>query len=130
MHLLDEPTRSKNPLKKAMRRRNGRRVDFSAPTYYDANEVDWSDDEAAADLEDGANGSQRAQDASEQQSAQRDPNGLDSQANGQEVADNNGRVAADDSISTQGPAGAVSGLGLSQDLDERNGMEDCNTVLS
>lgn len=33
--LGDNPERSKNPLKKAMRRRNAKMVQFSAPTYYD-----------------------------------------------------------------------------------------------
>jgi len=44
--LGDTAEKSKNPLKKAMRRRNAKTVTFNPPTYYDANEPDWSDIEA------------------------------------------------------------------------------------
>ncbi len=46
--LGDNPERSKNPLKKAMRRRNAKTVQFSDPTYYEASEVDYSSDEDEA----------------------------------------------------------------------------------
>lgn len=41
--LGDGPEKSKNPLKKAMRRRNAKMVQFTASTYHEASEVDWSD---------------------------------------------------------------------------------------
>lgn len=44
--LGDTAEKSKNPLKKAMRRRNAKTVTFNPPTYYEANEPDWSDIEA------------------------------------------------------------------------------------
>lgn len=43
--LGDNPEKSKNPLKKAMRRRNAKNVNFAPPTYYDADPRVWSDDE-------------------------------------------------------------------------------------
>lgn len=53
MHLTDDPGKSKNPLKKAMRRRNAKKVDFSTPTFYEASEVEWSDEETGEDQEHG-----------------------------------------------------------------------------
>lgn len=44
--LGDTAEKPKNPLKKAMRRRNAKTVTFNPPTYYEANEPDWSDVEA------------------------------------------------------------------------------------
>ena len=43
--LGDNPEKSKNPLKKAMRRRNAKTVQFTAPTYYEASDVEYSSDE-------------------------------------------------------------------------------------
>jgi hypothetical protein len=43
--LGDTTEKSKNPLKKAMRRRNAKTVTFSAPTYADAPDYDFSSDE-------------------------------------------------------------------------------------
>lgn len=43
--LGDNTEKSKNPLKKAMRRRNAKTVQFSAPTYYEPSEYDYSDEE-------------------------------------------------------------------------------------
>lgn len=43
--LGDNPERSKNPLKKAMRRRNAKTVQFTAPTYFEASDVEYSTEE-------------------------------------------------------------------------------------
>ena len=43
--LGDNTEKSKNPLKKAMRRRNAKTVQFSAPTYYEPSEYEYSDEE-------------------------------------------------------------------------------------
>lgn len=43
--LGDNPDKPKNPLKKAMRRRNGKTVQFAAPTYHEASDVDYSTEE-------------------------------------------------------------------------------------
>lgn len=45
--LSDNAEKSKNPLKKAMRRRNAKTVQFSAPQYFEASDVDYSDEEEA-----------------------------------------------------------------------------------
>ena len=43
--LGDNSEKSKNPLKKAMRRRNAKTVNFAAPTYIEASDVEYSTDE-------------------------------------------------------------------------------------
>ena len=43
--LGDNPEKSKNPLKKAMRRRNAKTVQFAGNTYVDASDHEYSDDE-------------------------------------------------------------------------------------
>lgn len=43
--LGDNNEKSKNPLKKAMRRRNAKTVNFAAPTYIEASDVEYSSDE-------------------------------------------------------------------------------------
>ncbi|CAI7579008.1 unnamed protein product [Penicillium glandicola] len=43
--LGDNNEKSKNPLKKAMRRRNAKTVNFGPPTYIDASDVDYSTDD-------------------------------------------------------------------------------------
>ena len=40
--LGDNPEKSKNPLKKAMRRRNAKTVTFTAPTFIEASEMEFS----------------------------------------------------------------------------------------
>lgn len=60
--LGDNPEKSRNPLKMAMRRRNGKTVQFAAPTYVEASDYEYSDDENepadvfATPLEEPANG--------------------------------------------------------------------------
>lgn len=43
--LGDTPEKSKNPLKKAMRRRNGKTVQFAPPTYVEPPNVEYSTEE-------------------------------------------------------------------------------------
>lgn len=43
--LGDNLEKPKNPLKKAIRRRNAKQVQFTAPTYYEASDVDYSTEE-------------------------------------------------------------------------------------
>ena len=43
--LSDNSEKSKNPLKKAMRRRNAKTVQFAAPTYVEASDNDYSSDD-------------------------------------------------------------------------------------
>ncbi|KAL4890499.1 hypothetical protein BDV59DRAFT_95310 [Aspergillus ambiguus] len=43
--LGDNSEKSKNPLKKAMRRRNAKTVTFTSPTYIEASDVEYSDEE-------------------------------------------------------------------------------------
>lgn len=43
--LGDNSEKSKNPLKKAMRRRNAKTVNFAAPTYIEASDVEFTTDD-------------------------------------------------------------------------------------
>ncbi|ETI21220.1 hypothetical protein G647_07565 [Cladophialophora carrionii CBS 160.54] len=43
--LGDNPEKSKNPLKKAMRRRNAKTVQFAPPTYYEPSDYEYSDED-------------------------------------------------------------------------------------
>ncbi|KAH7342917.1 hypothetical protein BKA65DRAFT_587174 [Rhexocercosporidium sp. MPI-PUGE-AT-0058] len=47
--LGDQEAKSKNPLKKAIRRRNAKTVTFTAPTYVEASDIDYSTDEDDGD---------------------------------------------------------------------------------
>lgn len=47
--LGDNPEKSKNPLKKAMRRRNAKTVQFTAPQYYEPTDFEYSDDEEGSE---------------------------------------------------------------------------------
>ncbi|KAH8426079.1 protein phosphatase regulator [Aspergillus melleus] len=49
--LGDNSEKSKNPLKKAMRRRNAKTVTFTSPTYIEASDIEFSTDD---ELDDGA----------------------------------------------------------------------------
>ncbi|KAB8360759.1 hypothetical protein FH972_024493 [Carpinus fangiana] len=73
--LGDNPERSKNPLKKAMRRRNAKIVQFTAPTYFEPPENDWSDEEA--DDDSGDIGMAEHQDTASSEDDKPDANGAD-----------------------------------------------------
>lgn len=86
--LGDNPEKSKNPLKKAMRRRNAKTVNFAPPTYYEPEERVWSDNEEVDDddddmahAEDIAEGDQQAssQQSQQVQQAQQDQQGQQGQ---------------------------------------------------
>ena len=47
--LGDNPEKSKNPLKKAMRRRNAKQVTFAPPQFHEAPKVEYSSDEDEAE---------------------------------------------------------------------------------
>ena len=49
--LGDNPEKSKNPLKKAMRRRNAKTVQFTAPTYYEPSENEYSSEEEGEEVD-------------------------------------------------------------------------------
>lgn len=68
--LGDNPEKSKNPLKKAMRRRNAKTVQFSAPTYVEASDVEYSSDEEDGEGEFYGNGEEAAQIQDDQQEDQ------------------------------------------------------------
>jgi len=58
--LHDTAEKSKNPLKKAMRRRNAKTVTFNPPTYFEAADIDWSDVEQEVEGAPGVIGSAEA----------------------------------------------------------------------
>ncbi|OJD30691.1 sh3 domain protein [Diplodia corticola] len=63
--LGDSAEKSKNPLKKAMRRRNAKTVQFTAPTYVEASDYDFSSDEEDDDGEDFDSGPVHIEDTQE-----------------------------------------------------------------
>jgi hypothetical protein len=65
--LGDQAEKSKNPLKKAIRRRNAKTVTFTAPTYVEASDIDYSTEE-----EDGE-GDYYGQNGQEQNGDQQEP---------------------------------------------------------
>lgn len=68
--LGDTAEKSKNPLKKAMRRRNAKTVQFAPPTYVEASDYDYSSDEGDGELFGGPEPKQVQQ--QQQQSTQKD----------------------------------------------------------
>ena len=74
--LGDNPEKSKNPLKKAMRRRNAKTVNFAPPTYYEPEERQWSDEDDEEEADDGSaahieeNTAEQEQQRAQQQSQQ------------------------------------------------------------
>lgn len=66
--LGDTAEKTKNPLKKAMRRRNAKTVQFGAPTYVEASDYDYSSDEEGGELFGGPEPKQAQQ---QQQTAQK-----------------------------------------------------------
>lgn len=95
-HLLDEPGRSKNPLKKAMRRRNARRVDFANPTFYEASEVEWSDEETTADKDEISNAERPVSDTQDQQAGHSESGPLEGEEVDKDGAETRGQVIADE----------------------------------
>jgi hypothetical protein len=89
--LGDNAEKSKNPLKKAMRRRNAKTVQFAAPQYFEPSDFDYSEDEEGAeeDLEQAENGfGSNGQEISHEDDAEADGvgvTGIKSEQNGQMV---------------------------------------------
>lgn len=105
--LGDTAEKSKNPLKKAMRRRNAKTVQFAPPTYVEASDYDYSSDEGDGELFGGPEPNQ-VQQQQQQQDTQAEPeqeeglkvqplkvNGAKKDSNGQPEGD--ARSSTDDS---------------------------------
>lgn len=67
--LGDNLEKPKNPLKKAIRRRNAKQVQFTAPTYYEASDIDYSTEE-----DEEADGDYNAHEVENQDSQSQDSN--------------------------------------------------------
>ncbi|KAI9770390.1 MAG: hypothetical protein M1840_003276 [Geoglossum simile] len=59
--LGDNPEKTKNPLKKAIRRRNAKTVQFAAPTYFEASDIDYSSSEEEGEEDYPANEEEEAE---------------------------------------------------------------------
>ena len=71
--LGDNPEKSKNPLKKAMRRRNAKTVQFAPPTYYEPSDAEYSDEEDGDDSQlEGAQAGTKAEEPEQEQARQAD----------------------------------------------------------
>lgn len=73
--LGDTAEKTKNPLKKAMRRRNAKTVQFGAPTYVEASDYDYSSDEEGGELFGGPEPKQVQQQQQQQQQTAQKPEG-------------------------------------------------------
>ena len=101
--LGDTAEKSKNPLKKAMRRRNAKTVQFAPPTYVEASDYDYSSDEGEGELFGGPEPKQQQVAAQSDEVAQEDNlqvqplkvNGGKKDANGQ--IDGDARSSSEDS---------------------------------
>jgi hypothetical protein len=68
--LGDQAEKTKNPLKKAIRRRNAKTVTFAAPTYVEASDIDYSTDEEGEGEYYGQNGQQEQNGEQQEQGAE------------------------------------------------------------
>lgn len=88
--LGDNPEKSKNPLKKAMRRRNAKTVNFAPPTYYEPEAREWSDEDGEEEADDGPaahiddNTAEQEQQGAQHQSEQGQQSQQIHQTNGQQ----------------------------------------------
>ncbi|KAF1941459.1 hypothetical protein EJ02DRAFT_503472 [Clathrospora elynae] len=73
--LGDTAEKSKNPLKKAIRRRNAKTVQFAPPTYVEASDYDYSSDEGDGELFGGPEPKQTQQQQAATQKAESEPEG-------------------------------------------------------
>ncbi|KAL9610046.1 MAG: hypothetical protein Q9167_005231 [Letrouitia subvulpina] len=109
--LGDNPEKSKNPLKKAIRRRNGKTVQFAAPTYVEASDMDYSSEEE--------------EDAGEEylpaEEAKAEPQEQD-----QESADEDATVA--EPLNSRGRGKDPSGENQTRVLSQTNGIDQDSNV--
>jgi hypothetical protein len=103
--LGDNPEKSKNPLKKAMRRRNAKTVQFAAPQYFEPSDFDYSDEE------DEGQERQLEQGDSSQQGQEQDAK----QGNGTETA-----AVAPLKVDTQQSGPVTNGIHRTQSNDSMN----------
>lgn len=120
--LGDNPEKSMNPLKKAMRRRNAKQVSFAPPTFYEPVDADWSDEDDGDEMEDrlgtpGENGvaepaqqeSQQAQSLQHKPQAQQAPttNPTADQQRAQPASATIHQIAADEEMDEDEPSSPV-----------------------
>lgn len=103
--LGDNAEKSKNPLKKAMRRRNAKTVQFTAPTYYEPSDNEYSDEEDGDDDQMDFDSDTRTEDADDAGKQQGD----DSSATAQATTMVNGsqRTASNESLTEVEPSSPV-----------------------
>ncbi|USW50343.1 Putative SH3 domain-containing protein [Septoria linicola] len=65
--LSDNSEKSRNPLKKAMRRRNAKTVQFAAPTYVEASDYDYSSDDEENMIEPSYGAAQHVEEAAKEE---------------------------------------------------------------
>lgn len=79
--LGDNPEKSKNPLKKAMRRRNAKTVQFAAPTYVEASDYDYSTEDEEHAMIDPYAGAVQSEESANGQPAEVEERGAPEEAN-------------------------------------------------
>lgn len=116
--LGDNPEKSKNPLKKAMRRRNAKTVQFTAPTYFEPSDYEYSDEEDVDDshMERGENGVKAGEtETAQQQQEEVEAANVQTQdnrtLNAAPTVNGIQRVASNESLNEDQPSSPVKSLG-------------------
>ena len=104
--LGDNPEKSRNPLKKAIRRRNAKTVQFAPPTYHEPSEYEYSDEEEDEDSQplngEGAEQNNDSRPQQESQGAVAAPLALGANAQSTNSVSNAvRRVTSDDSLRSE-----------------------------
>ncbi len=116
--LGDNPEKSRNPLKKAMRKRNAKTVQFTEPQYFEPSDREYSSDEEDNDGED-------AQQAVASSQAQAQTEGAQQTHDSGAVADSTVRRNINNGIIDPRVEGTSNGQDVySGDLNTLNGGQD------
>lgn len=124
--LGDNPEKSKNPLKKAMRRRNAKTVQFTAPTYYEPSDYEYSDED---DEGDDSQLDQMGEDNADDTDAGEDPQDkstgeVEQQAQRTAVTTNGiQRMTSNESLNSDMSASPVRGLATESVLEQSKAEE-------
>jgi len=127
--LHDTAEKSKNPLKKAMRRRNAKTVTFNPPTYFEAADIDWSDVEQESEGAPGVIGSAEARRNGGQLdrsgAARTNGTALDGQGIGP-MAGTGARTAANETNGVRGMTARISCLMVQPLTSSRSWTNSCS----
>jgi len=117
--LSDNSEKSRNPLKKAMRRRNAKTVQFAAPTYVEASDYDYSTEDEEQAMIDPYGRNAQAEEAQQNGQAEQ-ADGLDADEEGSEDARESKRASFErEQAATHTPTASVDEPQLSPKLVDK-----------